>query len=261
MDLGLSGRRALITGASKGIGFASAKQLAAEGCAVTLVARSASDLKTAADEIWSTHQVPVEIRPLDITAKGAIESLHADLSATDILVNNAGAVPLGSINELDDERWRAGWELKVFGYINVTRAAYPLMKARRSGVIVNVIGHAGENLSATYIAGGSGCAALMALTRALGAASPADGIRVVGINPGPVLTERLLGFLRARAETTLGDPERWQELVSGMPFGRTGKPEEIASAVAFLASDRSGYTTGTIVTVDGGVSSQGKSWL
>jgi NAD(P)-dependent dehydrogenase (short-subunit alcohol dehydrogenase family) len=124
-------------------------------------------------------------------------------------------------------------------------------------VIVNVIGHAGENMSASYLAGTSGCAALMALTRALGASSPDDGIRVVGINPGPVLTERLLGFLRTRAERTLGDPERWQDLVKSMPFGRTGKPEEIAIAVAFLASDCSAYTTGTILTIDGGVS----SWL
>jgi short-subunit dehydrogenase len=112
MDLGLSGRRALVTGASKGIGFATAKQLAAEGCAVTLVARSASDLAVAAERIRSAHQVAVEVRPLDITGDGAVEALHTDLAATDILVNNAGAIPLGSITEMDDERWRAGWELK-----------------------------------------------------------------------------------------------------------------------------------------------------
>ena len=101
----------------------------------------------------------------------------------------------------------------------------------------------------------------MAFTRSLGSATPDHGIRVVGINPGPVLTERLQNFLRKRAELTLGDAEKWPQLVAAMPFGRTGKVEEIANAVAFLASDVSGYTTGTILTIDGGVSSRAKSWL
>jgi NAD(P)-dependent dehydrogenase (short-subunit alcohol dehydrogenase family) len=144
----------------------------------------------------------------------------------------------------------------------MTRLAFQVWKPLKTpGVIVNVIGHAGENLTSTYLAGTSGCAALMALTRSLGSVSPEHNIRVVGLNPGPVLTERLYNFLRKRAELTLGDAEKWKQLVASMPFGRTGKVEEIANAVAFLASDLSGYTTGTIITIDGGVSSRAKTWL
>jgi hypothetical protein len=119
-------------------------------------------------------------------------------------------------------------------------------------VIVNVIGAAGETFPANYIAGATGNAGLMAFTRALGTSSPKDGIRVVGINPGATATARMEMLLRDRAQGQFGDAGRWQELCAGMPFGRAGKPEEIADAVAFLASMRSGYTSGTIVTIDGG---------
>ena len=100
----------------------------------------------------------------------------------------------------------------------------------------------------------------MALTRALGGAAPADGLRVVGINPGPVLTDRLEALLRRRAQDTLGDAERWRETMAAMPFGRAGQVEEVAALVAFLASDLSGYTSGTIVTVDGGMASRRKAF-
>lgn len=261
MDLNLRGKVALITGASKGIGFATAQQLATNGCALRLVSRSGGDLDRAAAEIAAKHKVEIKTRALDLSKVSSIDELDREAAETDILVNNAGAIPLGSIEEVDDARWREAWDLKVFGYINLTRKVYGHMKSRQRGVIVNIIGHAGENLTASYLAGTSGCAALMALTRALGAASPEFGIRVVGINPGPVLTERLLNFLKRRAELTLGSAERWQELVKTMPFGRTGEPREIANAVAFLASDISAYTTGTILTIDGGVSARAKSWL
>jgi NAD(P)-dependent dehydrogenase (short-subunit alcohol dehydrogenase family) len=99
----------------------------------------------------------------------------------------------------------------------------------------------------------------MAFTRAMGGTSPRDGIRVIGINPGPVLTERLITLTRQRAQLRLGDPERWQELMQGHAFGRAAKPEEIAWMAAFLASDKSAYTTGSIITIDGGGSSRRSS--
>lgn len=262
MDLHLAGKKAVITGASKGIGFAAAKYLFDEGCSVHLVSRSEKDLAAAAAQIDAAKSQRVSYTATDLSDPANVPVLDAVLAEADILVNNAGAIPLGSLEEIDDQRWREAWDLKVFGYINLTRSALTIWKGKkRPGTIINVIGHAGENLTATYIAGTSGCAALMAFTRSLGSATPAHGIRVVGINPGPVLTERLQNFLRKRAELTLGDAEKWTQLVSAMPFGRTGKVEEIASAVAFLASDVSAYTTGTILTIDGGVSSRAKSWL
>ena len=261
MDLHLKGKKAVVTGASKGIGFGVAQVLVREGCSVHLVSRSANDLAAAAARIDPTG-AHVAITATDLSDPANVPLLEQVIADADILVNNAGAIPLGSLEEVDDARWREAWDLKVFGYINLSRSALVSWKARKKpGVIVNVIGHAGENLTATYLAGTSGCAALMAFTRSLGSATPEHGSRVVGVNPGPVLTERLENFLKKRAELTLGDAAKWPQLVAGMPFGRTGSVEEIANAVAFLASDVSAYTTGTIVTIDGGVSSRAKSWL
>jgi NAD(P)-dependent dehydrogenase (short-subunit alcohol dehydrogenase family) len=147
--------------------------------------------------------------------------------------------------------------LKVFGYINLTRAVYAQMKARRRGVIVNVIGSAGEKYNAAYIAGSTGNAGLMAFTRTLGGASHADGVRVVGINPGPTATDRLLSLYKQMAQSKLGDASRYEELFKDMSFGRPASAAEIASAVTFLASERSAYTSGVILTIDGGLAARG----
>jgi NAD(P)-dependent dehydrogenase (short-subunit alcohol dehydrogenase family) len=252
MDLGLRGRKALVTGASKGIGRACAEVLAEEGCDVVLVSRTAADLAAACDKIKGQHNVSVRYVAVDLSDSRNVDKLAAECADTDLLVNNAGAIPGGNIAEIDETRWREAWDLKVFGYINMTRRFYALMAARKQGAIINILGAAGENPDFNYVAGSSGNASLMAFTRAIGGTAPRDGLRVVGVNPGPVMTERLITLTRHRAQTQLGDPERWQELMKGYAFGRAAKPEEIAWMVAFLASDRSAYTTGTIVTVDGG---------
>jgi 3-oxoacyl-[acyl-carrier protein] reductase len=252
MDLGLRGRKALVTGASKGIGRACAEVLAEEGCDVVLVSRTAADLAAACDKIKGQHNVSVRYLALDLSDSRNVDKLAAECADTDLLVNNAGAIPGGDLLKVDVETWREAWDLKVFGYINMTRRFYALMAERKQGAIINILGAAGENPDFNYVAGSSGNASLMAFTRAIGGSAPRDGLRVVGVNPGPVMTERLITLTRHRAQTQLGDPERWQELMKGYAFGRAAKPEEIAWMVAFLASDRSGYTTGTIVTIDGG---------
>ena len=216
-----------------------------------LSARDPAALEAGAAAIRARHQIRVETLPADLSQHAEIERIAAAVGAIDILVNNAGAIPPGTLLAVDDAKWRAAWDLKVFGFIGLTRALYPVLKAR-GGVVVNVIGAAGEQFDPNYITGSAGNAALMAFTRALGRAAPADGMRVVGINPGPVATDRLVTLLRARAGQELGDAERWQELTAGMPFGRPAKPEEIANAIAFLASPCSGYTSGTILTINGG---------
>ena len=170
----------------------------------------------------------------------------------DILVNNAGAIPPGDLLSIDDAKWRQAWDLKVFGYISFCRVIYGQMKAKKSGVIVNVIGAAGEAFPTGYIAGAAGNASLMAFTRALGKGAPADGLRVVAINPGPVETDRLIMLRKAEAKAKWGDENRWRELSASMPFGRAATPREIGNAVAFLASPMSAYTTGTVLTINGG---------
>jgi NAD(P)-dependent dehydrogenase (short-subunit alcohol dehydrogenase family) len=242
MDLNLKGKRALVTGGSKGIGRACADVLASEGCNVLIAARNPGSASNA--------------KAIDLSQRGAAEALAEWAGDLDILVNNAGAIPGGDLLKVEEETWRRAWDLKVFGYINLTRLVYARMKARGKGVIVNIIGGAGEKMNAAYIAGSTGNAGLMAFTRALGGASHADGIRVVGINPGPVKTERLVSLYRQMAETRLGDASRYEELFKGMSFGRPGTPEEIAWMAAFLASERSSYTSGCIVTIDGGAANR-----
>jgi len=252
MDLHLGGKRALITGGSKGIGRATAELLAEEGVDVVLVARDPGALAEAAASVRARRQVRVETIAADLSRDAEVVRVAQAAGAVDILVNNAGAIPPGTLTAVDDATWRRAWDLKVFGFISLCRAVYPAMAARKSGVIVNVIGAAGEKFPANYIAGATGNAGLMAFTKALGRASPSDGIRVVGINPGATATQRMEMLLRHRAQAELGSADRWLELCAPMPFGRAASPEEIAAAVAFLASPRSGYTTGTILTIDGG---------
>jgi hypothetical protein len=248
MDLHLRGKRALVTGGSKGIGLAAASILAEEGCDLVLVARDAAALDAAA-RAQASHGVDVRTIPADLSRPEDLAKVVAEAGPVDILVNNAGAIPPGDLLSVDAQTWRSAWDLKVFGYIDLTRALYAGLK-ERGGVVVNVIGSAGERPEPNYIAGSTGNAALMAFTRALGAKSPRDGVRVVGINPGPVATDRIEMLLRAKAERTTGDAERWQEAFKDNAFGRAAKPEEIAAAVAFLASPRSGYTSGVVLTID-----------
>ena len=252
MDLNLTNKRALITGGSKGIGRATAEILAAEGCDVTLVARDPAVLAEAAAAVRARRQVQVRTIAADLSREAEIHRVVAEAGPIDILVNNAGAIPPGDVLAIDNDTWRRAWDLKVFGFISLCRQIYPQLAAQKSGVIINVIGAAGEKFPPNYIAGATGNAALMAFTRAMGHASQKDGIRVVGINPGATATARQEMLARHRAAETLGDAERWRELSANMPFGRMGTSEEIGWAVAFLASPRSGYTTGTILTIDGG---------
>jgi NAD(P)-dependent dehydrogenase (short-subunit alcohol dehydrogenase family) len=252
MDLQLAGKTVLITGGSKGIGRATAEVLAEEGCNLILVARDASLLDQAAAEIRAKQQVNVRVIPADLSSDASVRTVAREAGDIDILVNNAGAIPPGDLLSIDDERWRQAWDLKVFGYISFCRVIYAQMKARRAGVIINVVGSAGEKFPTAYIAGAAGNASLMAFTRALGKGAPADGLRVVAINPGPVETDRLIMLRRAEAQQKFGDPDRWRELTAAMPFGRAATPREIGNAVAFLASPVSGYTTGTVLTIDGG---------
>lgn len=252
MELGLRGKTALITGASKGIGAGVARTLAAEGCDLDLVARSEADLAALADDLAGQHGVDVRCHPRDLSDGAAVAELIAQAPLPDILINNAGAIPAGTVGAVDEARWREAWDLKVFGYINMCRAYYEAMRKRGHGVIVNVTGLAADRTDADYIAGTTGNAGLNAFTRALGGRSLNDGIRVLAVSPGAVATDRIVTLMRARAEAQHGDPERWQGYLGKLPLGRAASVEEVADVVVFMASDRAGYVSGTVVTVDGG---------
>jgi len=256
MDLDLKGKTALITGASKGIGLAIAQVLAREGCNLHLAARNGDAMLAAKADIEAAHKVNVTVYPLDLSSTEAMEKLAADVGHIDILINNAGDIPAGSLEIVDDVSWRKGFDLKVFGYITLARAFYTKMKGK-DGVILNVIGNSGENWDASYIAGSTGNAALMSFTKALGGASLNEGVRVVGVNPGPVATDRMLKIMKRKAIDMLGDEGRWEELFDKYPGKRPATSEEVADLCAFLSSPRAAYITGTVVTIDGGISARG----
>ena len=257
MDLNLKRKNVLISGASKGIGLACAKGFAAEGCNLHLVSRTEEDLLTAKAQINAISDVDITIYPLDLSQSSNVDKLAKKCSEIDILVNNAGAIPAGNIEAIDERRWREAWDLKVFGYINMTRQFYPLIKNNGGGVIMNVIGLAGVRVDRNYIAGSTGNASIIGFTNAMGAHALDEGMRVLGVCPGAVQTERITTMLKTRAKDEKGDEDRWQDYFSGMPLNRPALVEEVADVVVFLCSDRASWLTGTTINLDGGVASRG----
>ncbi len=252
MELGLSGKTALVTGASKGIGKGVAKALLAEGCNVHMASRSMQNLEAAAAEMAPGQGAKLHLHAKDISRSASVGELLAAVGTPDILVNNAGAIPAGDLQAMTEDRWREAWELKVFGYVNMTRAFMAAMLERGSGVIVNVTGLAADRTDAGYVAGTTGNAGLNAFSRAVGGTSLTKGVRVLAVSPGPVETERLVSLMRSRAEAQHGDPERWREYLKNLPGKRAATVEEVADVVVFMASDRARFVSGTVVTVDGG---------
>jgi NAD(P)-dependent dehydrogenase (short-subunit alcohol dehydrogenase family) len=249
MDLGLKGKRVLITGGSKGIGLACAQRFAAEGCALHLVSRDQGRLDAARAAIRAQHPVEVRLHAADLRDGQAVKRVAAAAGAVDILVNNAGDIPGGSVLDIDEAQWRHAWDLKVFGYVNMTREVLGGMKARGRGVIVNVIGMAGEKPSYEYICGAVANAGLAAFTKGLGGKSPEFGVRVVAVHPPATRTDRIMTLVRNVAKQKYGDESRAEEVLASGSFGRVIEPEQVADTVAFLASDRAGQLSGVVLNL------------
>ena len=242
MNLLLNEKRVLITGASKGIGYATALSFAREGALPVMVARNLEMLEKAASNIMDETGVNPELICLDLTSSGSAVTLFEAVGPVDILVNNAGSIPGGNLSQVDEARWRAAWELKVYGYINLTRMWLPSMSERGSGVIANVIGMAGVAHRNAYVCGTAANAALIAFTNAVGSNSSHQGVRVFGVNPGQTRTERMINL----EKNTPG------ALSSGVAFGRTMEPTEVADFIVFGCSAKASYLSGTVINLDGG---------
>jgi len=245
MDLELKGKSVLITGGSKGIGLACAKAFAAEGCRVQIASRNKEKLDQAAKTIGGDARVHVA----DLRDGNALRALAKACADVDILVNNAGDIPGGTLEALDEAKWRHAWELKLFGYVNLTREVFTRMKARKAGVIVNVIGMAGENPSFEYVCGSTANAGLAAFTKAMGKASAASGVRVLGVHPPATRTDRIVPLIKAAAKEKLGDENRWEELIGTGSFGHMIEPEQVADTVVFFASARAGKLSGVVLNL------------
>ncbi len=256
MDLGLAGQHVLITGGSRGIGYACARLFLQEGARVTITSRSQANLDAARDRLG--QEAPGELHCLaadleDATAAATmVDAAVAAGGPIDLLVNSAGAARRTPYLELQPADWHAAMQAKFFTYIHVIDPVVKQMGERRSGVIVNIIGMGGKVAAPTHIAGGAANAALMLATAGLAAAWAPHGVRVNAVNPALTLTDRMAEGLAADARLRgISEEEALQRAKARAPLGRLATPEDIANAVAFLASPRAGYVSGAILSMDG----------
>jgi 3-oxoacyl-[acyl-carrier protein] reductase/bacilysin biosynthesis oxidoreductase BacG len=257
MDLRLHGKRALVTGASQGIGRAIAAGLAAEGVDVAINGRNTASLESAAAEICASTGATVVPVVADVSQPEEVLRLVREaadmLGGLDIVVNNVPAPVFGPFVDHGDDDWQRAIDIKLMGYVRVIRAAIPFLR-QQGGVVINNIGSGGRAFTQNHIAGGSTNAALMLITTGLAHELGDLRVRVIGINAGAVQTARHEQLLRSRAESEGRDPEDiLKESVAGIPTGRISTPEDIADLAVFLASDRARQINGTTIQIDGGL--------
>ena len=257
MDLGLTDRVALVTGASRGIGRAVALALASEGARVAMCSRNQATLEATAQEVRAKTGAEVFTVAADLSTLEGVTRVtdvtRQRFGRIDILVNNAGAIRAGDFLSIPDEQWITDWNLKLLGYIRMARAVFPLMQSQGGGRIINIIGAAARNPTATYLPGGAANAALVNFTKGLADLGAKSNILVTAVSPAATRTERWESLLASHAKAEGKSVEQVRaEREAAYPLGRIALPEEIADLVCFLASARAAFLSGICITVDGG---------
>jgi len=257
MDLGLAGKKALVTGASEGIGKAIAVALAREGVDVAICARRKEPLEQTAAAIAKETGRKIVPITADLTnaadAGNFVQKAHAALGRIDILVNNAGSAPGGLLEHLSEDEWAGALQLKFMGYVRCMKHVLPIMQKQKKGRVVNVIGNDGIKVSYWEIAPGAANAAGQNLTLSLASQYGRDNISFVCVNPGPVRTERWTGLVKAMARDMNMTFEQADKLApASIPLGRIAECEEVANLVTYLASDLAFFVNGTMIEIDGG---------
>ncbi len=260
MQLNLSGKTAIITGGSAGIGLACAQALYAEGVSVLIAARNEERLAQALAAIAAhSDQSEAEARAesADVSTAAGVERVAARALSVwgrvDILINNAGSAPSGDFYDLSDDAYHGAWDLKLLGYMRMVRAVAPQMKARRDGRIVNIVGAAAHNPTPTFLAGSTANAAIINFTKGISQDLAPYGVRINAISPGPVNTERARQLARQEAAAHgISVEEASARRIASIPLSRMAEADEIADMALFLASDRAASITGAEVLMDGG---------
>jgi NAD(P)-dependent dehydrogenase (short-subunit alcohol dehydrogenase family) len=255
MDLNLAGRTVLVTGGSKGIGFACAAAFAAEGARVAISSRSLDTLAAASKALKEKGHEVVTVAADLVDPKSAPElvaQVERRLGPVEVLVNCAGAAKRYAPADLDMQAWHSAMDAKYFTYVHAMQAVLPGMVGRKRGAIVNIVGQGGKVANPSHLPGGSANAALMLVSVGLASAYGRQGIRVNAINPGVTLSERAKAGHAAEAKTLgITEDQARQQGEQRIPLGRYARPEEIAAVAVFLASDRASYVTGTVISMDG----------
>jgi 3-oxoacyl-[acyl-carrier protein] reductase len=258
MDLGLKGKRAFVTGASRGLGFAVARTLAAEGCRVAINSRSAEKLNAAAKEIEAESGLPVTALAGDVGDSAEIEKMvknaAAALGGLDLLVTNAGGPPAGSFESLDEAAWAKAIDLSLLSHVRLMRAALPYLRKSDAASVLTITSYSVKQPIPNLVLSNSIRAATVGLTKTLALELGGEGIRFNSILPGWTKTERVTELMgaRAQAQNTSVDEEIAKQMEQS-PLGRMAEPQEFANPAVFLLSPAASYITGVMLTVDGGM--------
>ena len=252
MDLGLSGKVALVAAASQGLGMASARAIAAEGGRVAILSRRQDELDRVAAEIGAAMTVACDLSKAESIAS-AVAKVNDKLGGISILVNNCGGPPPGTFDSITEEQWMSSFEQVFLSALRLTRAALPSMRAAKWGRIVNIVSSSVEQPIPGLIISNAFRPALAGWAKTLASEVAGDNILVSCVAPGRILTARTASLDQATADKT-GRPldDIRKERVAAVPLKRYGTPEEFGATVAYLASERASYLTGSVIRVDGG---------
>src|ERR671922_1117032 len=255
MDLGLRDRVCVVTGSTGGIGFETARLLAAEGARVVVSGRDADRVEKARRTAGAEVGVACDLGAPD-GPETLVGEARRRLGPVECLVNNVGVAYQTSFDEVTDDQWDTMWQLNVMSYVRSIRAVLPEMRERRGGAIVNVSSTSGKRPSPSMPNYSVTKAAVLSLSRLVADMYAADGVRCNAVTPGPTATEAWLGaggLAEQQAERSGKSREDVLAAVaSGRPLGRLAEPEEIANVIVFLCSDRASYVTGAAWSADGG---------
>ena len=259
MDLGLKDRVAIVLAASKGLGRASATALAAGGATVVIGARNAQVLEETARHIQSETGSRALAVPTDVTKAEDLEAIVAatvqEFGQVDILVNNAGGPPPGTFETFGDAQWLAALELNLLSTVRMIRLVLPYMRKRGSGRVINIVSTSVKQPIDGLLLSNAIRTGVVGMAKTLSIELAPDNITVNNVCPGRILTDRIrqLYRLREKREQGMSEEDALKEAARDVPMRRIGKPEELGSLVAFLASQQVAYITGTTIQVDGGL--------